>query len=135
MSEKSTSHYVRKLADRIETMTVTQGDREVDEARSEVCRLLSQKEALNARLKAVKSEIKGQSDALDRRIATAHYTAETRQASVDVAVQDWLTKTNEVVTIRPDTGEILPGSRTATAAEMQEPIELEDDDGFGSGSH
>ena len=135
MSEKSTSHYVRKLSDRIETMTVAQNDKEVDEASKLVCSLLSQKEALKAKLKAVKSEIKGQSDALDRRTAVAHDTAETRQASVDVAVQDWLTKTNEVITIRPDTGEILPGARTATAAELQEPLALEEDDGFGSGSH
>lgn len=136
MSEKDTSHYIRKLSDRIETMTIAQSPREVAKAESEVCDLLTQKEALKAKLKAVKSEIKEQSDALDRRISAAHSVATTGRASVEVPVQEWLTKTNEVIMIVTETGEILPGARTATVAEMQEPLELEDgDDGFGSKSH
>ncbi len=132
MSDKE-SHYIRKLSDRIQTMTVAVSPKEVANAESEVCELLSQKEALRVKLKAIKSEIKGQSDALDRRISAAHSTATTGRCSVEIAVQDWLTKTNEVITMRPDTGEILPGTRTATTAEMQEPLDLEEDDGFGSG--
>lgn len=134
MSDKSTSHYLRKLADRIHTITVSLNDSEVDESKLEVCRLLDEEDALKEKLKSIKSEFKAKADSIKQRTAVARGKVTARQASVEVAVQDWLTKSNEVITIRPDTGEILPGSRTATASELQEPMDLQDeDDGFGSG--
>lgn len=132
MSDK-TSIYVRKVSDRIHTVTVQLNDREVDESKLEVCRLLDEEDALKEKLKSIKSEFKAKSDSIKQRTAVARGKVTARQASEEVAVQDWLTKTNEVISIVTSTGEILPGSRTASAAELQEPMDLEDDDGFGSG--
>lgn len=122
------NHYIRKIANRTETVTENLDEDQVAAAHRDIVALLGQRDALKQKLKTAKSEIKAQGDAIEQRILIARART-TGKGDVDVAVQDWLTKTNEVATLRVDTKEVL-ATRTATSKELQDDLQLED--GFGS---
>lgn len=113
------SDRIRKLGDCAETIRQALSPTEVEEEKGRVCDLLARRDNITAALKSIKSEYKAKLEAVDERIGAARRAASDKYRELDVEVEEWLTRGNEVVRVRTDTGEVL-GRRTATAGELQE---------------
>jgi len=112
---------VRKIAEHQDTIRIDLLPSEVGEEREAVCELLTRQENLVAALKATKAEYKVKIDAVKAKISASLAAAATETRDLNVTVEEWLTRGNEIVSIRADTGEML-GTRTATVSELQESL-------------
>lgn len=119
------SDRIRKLGDCCETIRHPLSQEEVDEEKGRVCDLLARRDNITASLKSIKAEYKAKLDVVDERIGVARRAASDRFRDLDLDVEEWLTRGNEVVRVRSDTGEVL-GRRTASADELQESMFTDD---------
>lgn len=124
---------------RLETISVALGDAEVTEAHARASTLRDQQDALKQERAGAMQEFKARGQRLADAEATARRQAATRRKDVEIALQDYITGSNEVITVRTDTQEVM-GRRTATAEELETlQTEMfgsddEEDDGFGKPS-
>lgn len=131
--EKSDPHTrIRMLGERDESITISLSDGEVADQRTRACDLRDQIDALEDKIKSVKVDFKAKQDDLEQQERVARRLASTRRAEVDVKIQEWLTRGNEVVRVNASTGEQLGPPRTARAAELQESLPFDDSGGDDS---
>jgi hypothetical protein len=114
----------RKISQAMEGIVVKLTPQEVEETRASVMDMLDQKKAIEFAKKSAMSEFKAKLQELEERLSKACTEASTGKRELDVIVEEYLTSANEVVKIRADTGEPIGKPRTATVAELQEPIDM-----------
>lgn len=129
----SASKPIRKVGEpRVETISVDLDAAEIAEATKKAMQLRNQQDALKQELVGVRQEFKSRAQRLIDAEVLARRQASTGKADVEIALQDYLTSSNEVVTVRIDTQEVF-GRRTATMSELQGDLFDDDDEsGFGS---
>lgn len=110
--------------ERKESIVVKLTQIEIDDQRVLVCDLRDKQDALEEELKSVKADYKARQEGLEEKERVARRLASTARAETEVAIQDWLTQGNEIISIRLDTGDVLR-RRTATARELQEELPLD----------
>lgn len=131
---------LRKIGEpRVETIVVVLTESQVEEQRAKACDLRDQQDKLKIELAGVKTDFKVREKNLRDAEVEARGQASTRKRHVQILIQDHITPSNEVISIRLDTKDVV-GRRTATAEELQEePFGGGDDDddeetGFGKPS-
>jgi hypothetical protein len=127
---------IRKLGEpRIETIVVDLTDAEVVDLDARARQLRDRQDAIKKELAGVKATFKARSQEVTDAEALLRQQASTRKRDVEIPVQDYLTPTNEVISVRTDTHDQI-GRRTATATELQgDLLQGDEDDGFGDGAH
>lgn len=132
--EKSDPHgRVRMIGEREETVAVALTDSEVAEQDRVARDLRNRIDQLEDQAKTASADFKSKQKVLEEQERVARRKASTRRAEVDIRIQEWLTRGNEVVRVNADTGEQLGPARTARAAELQEalPFDQSNDDDSG----
>lgn len=130
--QKNEPRILRKLGDpHPETIQVELSDQQRAERRKVACDLRDQQAALVEEKKLKVAEFGQRKKALENLEAIARGQAATGIEISAIVVQDYLTPGNEVISVRVDTEEAV-SRRTATAEELQEELDLDGDDGFGS---
>lgn len=127
---------IRKLGEpRIETIVVDLTDAEVVELDARARQLRDRQDAIKKERAGAMATFKARSQEVADAEALLRQQASTRKRDVEIPVQDYLTPTNEVISVRTDTHDQI-GRRTATATELQgDLLQGDEDDGFGSGTH
>lgn len=125
---------IRMIGERDESVTLSLTEPQISEYRKLACSLRDQIDQIEDQAKAASSSFKGRQKELEERERVARRIASTGRADVDVRIQEWLTRSNEVVRVNADTGEQLGPPRTARASELQEslPFDGSSDDDVGS---
>ncbi len=123
---------LRKIGERIDTVTVDLVDHDVVELNAKACQLRDQQDALKLELAGVKQQYKARAQKLADAEQVARRDAARRKKDVEILIHEFITPTNEVVMIRMDTKEPI-GRRTATAEELQEDMFGGDDEDETSG--
>ncbi len=118
MSAK-TDERIRKVGEYQDTTVRELSPAEIEGERSKICDLLGRRDNLEGALKATKAEYRAKLESIKDRIERALNTATTGRQEIEVDIEEWLTRGNEIVRVRADTGEVLT-RRTATASELQE---------------
>lgn len=88
---------------------------------------LDQREAIKDKLAEVKKNFASQLETNEATIDAIRRQVRARKERRTVRVQDWLTKSNEIVTVSVATNVVIGEPRTATAAELQEELPLDRD--------
>ncbi len=111
---------------RIETIVEDLSPMQIEECKTRITELLDRQDEGKRRLKElakgfkdVLAEVKSQLDAARNEVATA-------KRRTEVGIDEYLTKRNEVIRIRADTGEQIGASRTARPSELQEALPLDE---------
>ncbi len=117
----------RKLGERRETITVDLSPTEVEEEKTLVMDLLGRRQNLEAAKKSTMADYKAKIDKVSEQITSSCRVATTERREIEIDVEEWINRNNQVVRIRRDTGEILGEPRTARADELQEAL-------FGNGA-
>jgi hypothetical protein len=112
---------VRKIGERKESIVVLLTSEEIEDERTAVLDLLSRLDNLDAARKSLASEYKAKIEAVSTAMAASRHAATTGKRAVEVYIEDWLTRSGEVVRVRADTGETI-GKRPARSDELQEPL-------------
>lgn len=121
MSERQ-SMYVKKVGDpRPETIKVELTSAERDEQRRLACDLRDQQAKLKEEKANSMAAFRARHKDLEAKEEAARNRASTGVDHAVVLVQDYLTRSNEVVSLRVDTNEQVV-RRTATADELQEDL-------------
>lgn len=126
-----------KLSQRLETITVSLSQEEIDAQRALVCDLRDKQDALEEKLESIKADFKGKSKELEQAERVARQLVSTRKQDLEVMIEEYLQDGLDgvmVQKIRADTGELIGAPRRASAAERQETLPLggPSDGGFGS---
>lgn len=100
-------------------MELTEGERA--ERRKSACELRDQQASLGEERKLKIAEFNLRKKALENQEAILRGQAATGIEEIAVVVQDYLTASNEVVSVRVDNEELV-SKRTATADELQEEL-------------
>lgn len=130
---------LRKLGDpRPETVQITLSDDQRTACRRVACDLRDQIFALSEEKKLKMAEFGQRKKALENSEAVARQQASTGIEIAAVVVQDYLTPTNEVISVRVDTNDQV-SRRQASAGEIQEELfggsdDADDESGFGKPS-
>lgn len=108
--------------DRYTQMLPCKIDKEdVDRASAELAKLIRERGEVLARKKAVNSNFREKIHFYDERLKELGTSIEGGTERRSVECVDYLLPTNEIQTVRVDTGEVIE-SRAATAEELQEPF-------------
>jgi anti-sigma factor ChrR (cupin superfamily) len=129
----------RKLGEpRTDTIEIRLSDEQVVDRRKRACDIRDQLVALAEEAKLAAAGFRQRKKALENQEAVLRYAASTRIELVNIVVQDWIAKGNEVVSVRiDDDSRDVVARRTATADELQEGLfggDDEDETGFGKPS-
>lgn len=134
------SDIVRKLGERRETITVELTPEEIQTEKTNVVDLHGRKQNLEAARKSLMSEYKAKIEIVEAAMDTSARAATTGKKALELDIEEYLTRSREVVRVRADTGDII-GRRTARTEELQEALAFEDrsselafpspDDAFG----
>lgn len=89
---------------------------------------LAELDSLKDNLAKLKKNYASQISAKETAIRDIRRKISSRTDRRTVQVQPWLTKGNEIVTVAIASQIVIGEARTATAAELQEPLPLHDDD-------
>jgi hypothetical protein len=111
----------RKLSERTEPVPERLTTKELDEERTRVCDFIRDRSQLEDKRKAASAEWKARIAETDSQIAQSLDVVQRGWRNVDATIEEWLTDTNEVIRMRPDTGEVL-STRAARPSELQEPM-------------
>lgn len=113
---------VKKIGEpRTETVKVDLTDAERQQERAMACDLRDQVSAVKEEKKTAMAGFSQRLKELDQREQDCRRRASTGIDHVAVIVQDYLTGSNEVVSVRVDTNEVAT-RRTATVQELQEDL-------------
>jgi hypothetical protein len=118
----------RKIGERQETITHMLSPTEVELEQREVCKLLREIEKTEGEIKNVTATHKSRLVDLKTRLRSSANIANTAKRDIEITVEEWLSDKNEVIRVRTDTGEVI-GNRTARAAELQEDLPLDSEEG------
>lgn len=114
--------YVKKLGDqRTETIKIELSEAQRAEERAKACDLRDQHEKIKEELKTARAGFNQRMKELDQREQECRQRASTGIDHVPVVVQDFLTPSNEVVSVEVKT-QTPVARRTATAEELQEDL-------------
>lgn len=115
------SERVRKIGERKETITVELDPSEIEAERTAVLDLLGRKDNLEAARKSLASEYKAKIEAVESAMTACRQAATTGKRTVELDIEEWLTRSREVVRVRADNGDVI-GKRNARADELQEAL-------------
>jgi hypothetical protein len=113
---------VRKLGEREETISEKLTQIEIEDERSRVCGWIQTRDELDTKRKSVNADFKAKIAEIEN--ALGAITKGRRDT--DLTIEEWLTRGNEVVRVRKDTGEQI-GARNARAEELQEKLFKDDE--------
>lgn len=136
--DKIPATYPRKIADRLssakrmghgrmETITESLSPALVEAERDKVCTAQQNIANLEEKAKTTAAEFKARIVEEKQKRDTALRNARAGKREVEVQIDEWLDKHNQILLIRSDTGELI-GDRTASADELQTEMEFEDGD-------
>jgi hypothetical protein len=94
---------------------------QLDGLKDNVMDLLDQREDLKEKAKEVVTNYKSQIATCELTIESTRRTIRSGRRQETIQVQEFLTRSNEVIRVRTDTGAQI-GTRTATARELQEEL-------------
>lgn len=127
---------IRKLAQKLETITVSLSQEEVDAQRALVCELRDKQDAIKNELATKVTEFKAKAKELEQAEAVARRLVSTKKQDIEVMVEECLLDGHDGVMVqrfRADTGELVGQPRRASAAECQEMLPgMSGDSGFGA---
>lgn len=112
---------LKRLAVRVETVTLKLTQLEIEDTRAHVMDLLAVRDGIDEKLKSIKAEYRAKIAEVDERLNRARTEVCSGRRDIEIPVEEWLTRSNEVVRVRTDTGEQI-GARTAHAEELQEEL-------------
>lgn len=121
------SERVREIgAPRLETIVEDLSPMQVEECKTKITQLLDRQDEAKRRLKDLAKGFKDVLAAIKAELDTTRTEVATAKRRTEVEIQEYLTKRNEVIRIRADTGDQVGAARTARPAELQEPLPFED---------
>lgn len=121
----SNSERVREIGSpRIEVVVEDLSPMQIEQVKTTITELLDREDDGKARLKALAKGFKDVLAIVKANLAVARTEVATGKRRTEVEIQEFLTKSNEVIRVRKDTGEQV-GARTASADDLQEPIPFE----------
>lgn len=119
--KKDSNEIVKKLGEREEVIMHELTDAQLNEAKDNILCLLEDRSQLKAKVKEVASNLGAQAKTIDLQIDNLRETCKTGKRRETVTIEEHLTRGNQVVRIRKDTGKQL-GTRQALAEELQEDL-------------
>lgn len=133
--DKIPATYPRKIADRLasakrmghgrmETITEALSPALIEGERDKVCTAQQNIANLEEKAKAAAAEFKLRITEEKGKRDTALRNARAGKRDVEVQIDEWLDRDNQILLIRADTGELI-GDRTASADELQTEMEFE----------
>lgn len=119
----------RQIGTRNESIpeTLSLAQRELE--REKVCDMLREIARVKEEHKTATAKAKAKITDLEEQKEIALRNANTGRRDVEIEIQEWLDKGNQVLRVRADTGEVI-GDRTARVDELQEKL-FEDDEPAG----
>lgn len=124
---KDDSPYVRKLAERDEVVEFDLHQPEIDELGRQVLVLLDEDDKINQRKDEAAKNFASQLKTNKLQIDELRGVIKEKKRRMKLHIIEYLTKGNEVMKIRADTGEPVGKPRTATPRELQEELFDKDD--------
>jgi len=119
--------FIRKLSEREETIEFDLQQSELDELGRQVLVLLDEEDKINQRKEEAMKNFASQLKTNKLQIDEMRSVIRERKRRIKLRVAEHLTRGNEVVKVRTDTGETVGRSRTATPRELQEELFNKDD--------
>jgi hypothetical protein len=113
---------VRKIGSRDETIEIRLTQIQIENERALIVALLDQREEIEEKKAEVVAQFKAQNATVDLQIESARRLIKSGRRHESVKIEEWLTVGNDVIRVRPDTGEILGDPRKARAEELQEKL-------------
>jgi hypothetical protein len=118
------SERVREIGSaRIETITEELSPMQLEEVRRKIPDLLQIQDDIKDRLRAAAKAAKSELGEVATVLGRMRNEVATGKRRSEIEVREYLTKRNEVIRVRTDTGEQI-GARNARAAELQEELPL-----------
>lgn len=124
------SERVRKIGERVEVFEERLSPMQLEDVKTCIATLLDREDDLRDKLKQSAKVVKAELANVKRDMVRARTELATTRRRSEVQIEEHLTRRNEVIKVRVDTGELI-GSRTATARELQEELPLSSGEGDG----